>query len=83
MPGLSTIYPDVFCTASGEVCQLVTGEAEINAAASVMALVLSPRFDLTQTYFFIAGVAGVSPEVATIGSVTFARYAVQVGLQVS
>lgn len=29
----------------------------------------------------IAGIAGVNPKVATIGSVTFARYAVQVGLQ--
>ena len=29
----------------------------------------------------IAGIAGVSPKVATLGSVTFARYAVQVALQ--
>ena len=29
----------------------------------------------------IAGTAGVNPEVATLSSVTFARYAVQVGLQ--
>jgi len=29
----------------------------------------------------IAGIAGVNPEVATISSVTFARYAVQVALQ--
>jgi purine nucleoside permease len=36
---------------------------------------------LTSTYFLIAGIAGVSPKVATLGSVTFARYAVQVALQ--
>lgn len=29
----------------------------------------------------IAGIGGVNPEVATLGSVTFARYAVQVALQ--
>ena len=29
----------------------------------------------------IAGIAGVSPKVATLGSVTFARYAIQVALQ--
>ena len=29
----------------------------------------------------IAGIAGISPEVGTLGSVTFARYAVQVALQ--
>jgi len=45
------------------------------------ALVLSPLFDLRTTYFLIAGIAGVNPKVATLGSVTFARYAVQVALQ--
>lgn len=54
---------------------------EINAASSVTALVLSPHFDLTTTYFFIAGIAGVNPKVATLGSATFARYAIQVALQ--
>lgn len=29
----------------------------------------------------IAGIAGISPKVATLGSVTFARYAIQVALQ--
>jgi purine nucleoside permease len=38
-------------------------------------------FDLTQTYFFIAGIAGVNPKRATLGSAMFARYAVQVALQ--
>lgn len=47
----------------------------------MQALVLSPLFDLTTTYFFIAGIAGVNPKVATLGSVTFARYAIQVALQ--
>lgn len=59
----------------------MTGEAEINAASSITALVHSPAFDLTSTYFLIAGIAGVNPKVATIGAVTFARYAVQVALQ--
>ncbi|KAF7362776.1 Purine nucleoside permease [Mycena venus] len=40
-----------------------------------------PAFDLRTTYFLIAGIAGVNPKVTTIGSVTFARYAVQVVLQ--
>lgn len=46
-----------------------------------MALALSPKFNLTETYFFVAGIAGINPEVATICSVTFARFAVQVALQ--
>ncbi|KAI9782807.1 MAG: hypothetical protein M1839_004558 [Geoglossum umbratile] len=54
---------------------------EINAATTITALTLSPVFNLTQTYFLIAGIAGINPEVATICSVTFARFAVQVALQ--
>lgn len=46
-----------------------------------MALMLSDMFNLTKTYFIIAGIAGINPQVATVCSVTFARYAVQVALQ--
>jgi purine nucleoside permease len=54
---------------------------EINAASSIANLVASPKFDFTKTYFMVAGIAGINPEVATLASVTFARYAVQVALQ--
>lgn len=79
--GFSPLFPYAHCTEDGSVCQVVTGEAEINAAATITALTLSSHFDLRSTYFLIAGTAGVNPKVATIGSVTFARYAVQVTLQ--
>lgn len=81
VPGLSPLFPDVHCTANNDVCQLITGEAEINAAATVTALVFSSIFDLRKTYFLIAGIGGINPKLGTIGSVTFARYAVQVALQ--
>ncbi|KAF2418255.1 purine nucleoside permease [Tothia fuscella] len=81
LPGLSPLFPDVHCTATGEVCQFTIGESEINAATSVMSLVLSPKFNFTNTYWMVAGIGGINPEVATICSVTFARYAVQVALQ--
>lgn len=55
--------------------------AEINAACTITALVHSPLFDLTTTYFLIAGIAGVNPEVATISGVSLQRYTVQVALQ--
>lgn len=55
--------------------------AEINAANSINALTFSGLFDFTKTYFMIAGIAGVSPKVATLGSVTFAKYAISVELQ--
>lgn len=60
---------------------MTTGEGEINAASSVMALWTSGCFDLTSTYFLTAGIAGINPHVATTGSVTFSRYAVQFDLQ--
>ncbi|KAL8660367.1 MAG: hypothetical protein Q9202_006638 [Teloschistes flavicans] len=81
VPGFSPLFPDAHCTKDGNVCQIVTGESEINAAASITALTFSPLFDLRRTYFMIAGIAGISPKVATLGSVTFARYAIQVALQ--
>ncbi|OJJ42820.1 hypothetical protein ASPZODRAFT_124807 [Penicilliopsis zonata CBS 506.65] len=81
LPGLSPIYPDVHCTPDGDICQLTTGESEINAASSVTALALSPLFDLRETYFLVAGIAGISPEQGTTGAVTFARFAIQVALQ--
>ncbi|KAJ3925481.1 MAG: purine nucleoside permease-like protein [Lentinula lateritia] len=81
VPGLSPLFPEAHCTQDGSVCQVITGEAEINAASSISALVYSNIFDLTTTYFLVAGIAGVNPKVATIGDVTFARFAVQVALQ--
>jgi purine nucleoside permease len=81
IPGASPLFPAAHCTSSGEVCQLTTGEGEINAATSVSALLFSPHFNLTKTYFLVAGIAGINPHLATTGSVTFAHYAVQFDLQ--
>ncbi|KAF2802287.1 NUP-domain-containing protein [Mytilinidion resinicola] len=79
--GFSPLFQEAHCTADGEICQLITGESEINAAVTISSLVASSKFDLKSTYFMVAGIAGVNPKVATLGSVTFARYAVQVALQ--
>lgn len=81
IPGLSPLYPEVHCTTNYSVCEFTTGEGEINAAASVNALGLSPIFDFSKTYFLISGIAGGEPQHTTIGSVTFAKYAVQVALE--
>ncbi|WVQ81216.1 hypothetical protein IAT38_003338 [Cryptococcus sp. DSM 104549] len=80
LPGLSPLFPHVACNDDGSICQMTTGEAEINAACSVSALVLASEFDFSKTYFLIAGIAGVNPFMGTLGSVGFARYAVQVAL---
>jgi purine nucleoside permease len=80
VPGLSPDYPAVHCNRQ-EVCVMTTGMGHTNAAASTMALAFSSRFDLTHTYFLIAGIAGINPEVGTLGSVGWARYLVDFGIQ--
>lgn len=75
------LFPDVHCLADESVCQLTTGESEINAATTIQALMLSPQFDLTETYFMVAGIAGINPKHGTLGSVAFSTYAIQVALQ--
>lgn len=80
VPGLSPDYPTVRCNRA-MVCVMTTGMGHSNAAASTMALVFSRRFDLSRTYFLIAGIAGISPELGTVGSVAWARYLVDFGIQ--
>ncbi|KAJ6470082.1 purine nucleoside permease [Mycena vitilis] len=81
VPGFSPLFPDAHCTSDGDVCLLTTGQGEINAASTITSLLFSRSFNLTSTYFLVAGIAGVNPKVATISSVTLAKYAVQIGLQ--
>lgn len=81
VPGFSMLFPDVHCLADESVCQLTTGESEINAATTIQALMLSPQFNLTETYFMVAGIAGINPKHGTLGSIAFSKYAIQVALQ--
>jgi purine nucleoside permease len=58
------------------VLAIVTGEATARAAASITALGMDPRFDLTHAYWIVAGTAGVDPKVASAGSAAWARWVV-------
>lgn len=80
VPGLSPDYPAIHCASDG-VCLLTTGMGQANAAASVSALVYSGKFDLTKTYWLIAGIAGINPHHGTLGSAAWAHYLVDWGLQ--
>ena len=55
---------------------MVSGTTLVSATASMMALGLDPRFDLTHAYFIVNGIAGVDPEVASIGSAAWASFVV-------
>lgn len=79
VPMLSPLYPHVHSNKDMTIMSFTTGEAESNAAASVTALLSSSLFDFSETYFLISGIAGGSPIETSIGSVTFAKYAVQIG----
>jgi purine nucleoside permease len=79
VPGLSENYPSVRCNADA-VCQMTTGMGHASAAASMMAVLYSGQFDFRQTYFIIAGIAGIDPARGTIGTAAWARYAVDVGI---
>ena len=58
------------------VLGIVTGVGTARAAASIMALGMDPRFDLTKAYWLVAGIAGVDPADATLGSAAWAEWVV-------
>ena len=53
---------------------ICTGMGIARATASIMALGMDPRFDLSKAYFMVAGIAGVDPEDASTGSAAWAQW---------
>ncbi|MGA8041992.1 MAG: purine nucleoside permease [Terracidiphilus sp.] len=72
---LAAAYHAVRMNAQGEMAVL-TGQGTANAAATIMALGLDPRFDFRHAYWLIAGIAGATPERASLGSAVWARWVV-------
>ena len=58
------------------VLGVVTGIGTAKAAATTMALGMDPRFDLSRAYWLIAGIAGVDPEDASLGSAAWAEWVI-------
>src|SRR5467141_2758048 len=78
---LDTRFPfahhhDLFFNEKTGVLRMVTGEGTANSATAVMELGMDPRFDLSHAYWLVAGIAGVDPEDASIGSAAWAQYVV-------
>ncbi len=69
-------YHDLHYDPDSGLLAMVTGIGTAKAAASVMMLGMDPRFDLDQAYWLVAGIAGVDPEDASIGSAAWAEYLV-------
>jgi purine nucleoside permease len=58
------------------VLGILTGVGTARAAASIMALGLDPRFDLSKAYWLVAGIAGADPQDASLGSAVWAQWVV-------
>lgn len=56
------------------VLGLLTGVGTARAAASVMALGLDPRFDLSKAYWIVAGIGGGAPSEVSLGSAVWADH---------
>jgi purine nucleoside permease len=68
-------YHPLRMNSDGELA-IVTGEGGSHAAASIMALGLDPRFDLSHAYWLVAAIAGGCPERVSLGSAAWARWVV-------
>ena len=78
---LDQVFPfqgehDLHFNAESGILAIVTGAGTPKAAASIMALGMDPRFDLSHSYWLVAGISGFDPADASIGSAAWAEYLV-------
>jgi purine nucleoside permease len=69
-------YHDLRLNPRTGVLGLLSGIGTARAAASVMALGLDPRFDLTHAYFLVAGIGGIDPKAGSLGSAVWSDWIV-------
>jgi len=79
---LDTVLPfpqgnhDLRLNTQSGVLGILAGVGETRAAASMMALGLDPRFDLTHAYFLVAGIGGIDPAAGSLASAVWSDYVV-------
>lgn len=73
-------HHDIYMNKDKGVLGIVTGIGTAKSTAATMALGLDSRFDLSEAYWLIVGIAGVDPEDASIGSAAWAEYLVDADL---
>ncbi len=69
-------YHELRYNPADQVLGIVTGEGTARASASITALGHDPRFDLSHAYWIVAAIAGIDPNVASVGSAAWAHYVV-------
>jgi purine nucleoside permease len=62
------------------VLRVVSGVGAVRVAASIMALGMDTRFDLSHAYWLVAGIAGVNPHAASIGCAAWIEWIVDCDL---
>jgi len=73
-------FHDLYFNPSTGVLGMVTGIGTAKSASAIMALGLDPRFDLSKAYWLVAGIAGIDPNDASVGSAAWAEYLVDADL---
>lgn len=76
---LPTAYHNLRSNGQGLMVTL-TGIGTAKSATSIMALGTDPRFDLTKAYWLVAGIAGIDPNDASLGSAAWAEWVVDADL---
>lgn len=69
-------FHDLYYNPDTQVLGMVTGVGNIRSAAALMAVGLDTRIDVSRAYWLIAGIAGIDPHDASIGSAAWARWLV-------
>jgi purine nucleoside permease len=69
-------YHDLRLNPKTGVLGLLTGVGTAKATASVMALGLDPRFDLSHAYFLVAGIGGIDPAAGSLASAVWSEWIV-------
>lgn len=67
-------YRDLRYNRESGVLGIVTGIGTFRSAASIMALGMDDRFDLTEAYWLVAGISGVDPNDMSLGSAAWAEW---------
>lgn len=67
-------YRDLRYNRESGVLGIVTGIGTFRSASSIMALGMDERFDLTEAYWLVAGIAGADPNDMSLGSAAWAEW---------
>ncbi len=69
-------YHDLRLNEKTGVLGVLTGVGTARTAATMMAVGLDPRFDLSHAYFLVAGIGGIDPQMGSLASAVWSDYVV-------